>query len=61
MRLRAIIGNDLAFGEKNGAMMATDATTGKPLWRFETNPNWKASRMAYMFDGKQFIAGISVG
>jgi len=49
------------FGEENGAMMAADATTGKPLWRFETNQNWKASPMAYEFDGKQFIAGIAGG
>jgi len=49
------------FGEENGAMMAADATTGKPLWRFETNQNWKASPMAYQFDGKQFIAGIAGG
>ena len=49
------------FGEENGAMMAADATTGTPLWRFETNQNWKASPMAYMFDGKQFIAGIAGG
>ncbi|MBY0505413.1 MAG: PQQ-binding-like beta-propeller repeat protein [Bryobacteraceae bacterium] len=49
------------FGEENGAMMAADATTGKPLWRFETNQNWKSSPMAYMFDGKQFIAGIAGG
>jgi alcohol dehydrogenase (cytochrome c) len=49
------------FGEENGAMMAADATTGKPLWRFETNQNWKASPMAYQFDGKQFIAAIAGG
>lgn len=49
------------FGEENGAMMAADATTGQPLWRFETNQNWKASPMAYMFDGKQFIAAIAGG
>ncbi len=49
------------FGEENGAMMAADAATGKPLWRFETNQNWKASPMAYEFDGKQFIAAIAGG
>ena len=47
------------FGEENGAMMAADATTGKALWRFETNQNWKASPMAYMFDGKQYVAGVA--
>jgi alcohol dehydrogenase (cytochrome c) len=44
------------FGEENGALMAVDATDGKPLWRFETNTLWKASPMTYMFDGKQFVA-----
>ena len=36
--------------------MAADAATGKPLWSFQTNQNWKASPMTYMFDGKQYIA-----
>ena len=49
------------FGEENGALMAADATSGKPLWRFETNQNWKASPMAYLFDGRQFVAAIAGG
>jgi alcohol dehydrogenase (cytochrome c) len=49
------------FGEENGAMMAADATTGKPLWRFETNQLWKASPMAYQIDGKEHIAAIAGG
>jgi len=49
------------FGEENGAMMAADATTGKPLWRFETGQMWRSSPMAYMFDGKQFLAAMSGG
>jgi alcohol dehydrogenase (cytochrome c) len=44
------------FGEESGALMAVDATTGKPLWSFRTNQNWKASPMTYMFDGKQVVA-----
>jgi alcohol dehydrogenase (cytochrome c) len=47
------------FGEENGALMAVDATDGKPLWRFETNALWKASPMTYMFDGKQFVAAAA--
>ncbi|MGD1096276.1 MAG: PQQ-binding-like beta-propeller repeat protein [Bryobacteraceae bacterium] len=47
------------FGEENGALMAVDATGGKPLWRFETNTLWKASPMTYMFDGKQFVAAAA--
>ena len=49
------------FGEENGAMMAADASNGKPLWRFETNQLWKASPMAYMFDGKEYLAAIAGG
>jgi len=44
------------FGEDGGALMAVDARTGKPLWRFPTNELWKASPMTYVFDGKQHIA-----
>ena len=44
------------FGEDGGALMAADAVTGKPLWMFQTNHNWKASPMTYTFDGKQYIA-----
>jgi alcohol dehydrogenase (cytochrome c) len=44
------------FGEEGGALMAADATTGKPLWSFQTNQTWKASPMTYQFDGKQYVA-----
>jgi alcohol dehydrogenase (cytochrome c) len=44
------------FGEDSGALMAADASTGKPLWSFQTNALWKASPMTYMFDNKQYIA-----
>ncbi len=44
------------FGEEGGALMAADATTGKPLWSFPTNHNWKASPMTYSFDGTQYVA-----
>ncbi len=44
------------FGEDGGALMAVDAVTGKPLWSFETNQTWKASPMAYAFDGHEYIA-----
>ena len=42
--------------EDGGALMAVDATTGTPLWTFQTNANWRASPMTYMFDGRQHIA-----
>jgi alcohol dehydrogenase (cytochrome c) len=44
------------FGEDSGSLMAVDATNGKLLWSFQTNQNWKASPMTYMFDDKQYIA-----
>jgi alcohol dehydrogenase (cytochrome c) len=44
------------FGEENGALVAADAVTGKPLWSFETNQSWHASPMTYMFDGTQYVA-----
>ena len=42
--------------EDGGALMAVDATSGAPLWKFQTNQTWKASPMTYTFDGRQFIA-----
>lgn len=47
------------FGEDSGALMAVDASTGKPLWQFQANQIWKASPMTYMFDGTQHIAVAS--
>jgi alcohol dehydrogenase (cytochrome c) len=47
------------FGEDSGALMAVDATNGKPLWQFQTNQLWKASPMTYVFDGHQHIAVAS--
>jgi len=49
-------GGVVVFGEDSGALMAADASTGKPLWSFQTNALWKASPMTYMFDNKQYIA-----
>jgi alcohol dehydrogenase (cytochrome c) len=46
----------LFFGEDGGALMAADATTGRPLWHFQANAFWKASPMTYMFDGVQYVA-----
>ncbi len=42
--------------EEGGGLMAVDAESGKPLWRFQTNQTWKASPMTYMFDGRQYVA-----
>ena len=48
------------FGEDSGSLMAADATSGKVLWSFQTNQNWKASPMTYAFDNKQYVA-VAVG
>ena len=47
------------FGSEDGSFVASDATTGKMLWNFQTNNLWKASPMTYSFDGKEFIAVAS--
>ena len=47
------------FGEDGGAFMAVDASSGKVLWSFETQHNWKASPMTYMFDGTQYIGVVA--
>ena len=49
------------FGEDGGALMAADATSGTPLWKFQTNHTWKASPMSYMFDGRQYVAVAAGG
>jgi alcohol dehydrogenase (cytochrome c) len=48
------------FCEDSGAFVAADATTGKTLWTFPANANWKGSPMAYQFDGKELI-GVAAG
>jgi alcohol dehydrogenase (cytochrome c) len=47
------------FGEDGGALAAVDASSGAPLWRFETHQVWKASPMTYVFDGRQYVAVAS--
>jgi PQQ enzyme repeat len=47
------------FAEDSGALLAVDASSGAPLWHFQTNTLWKASPMTYVFDGKQHIAVAS--
>jgi alcohol dehydrogenase (cytochrome c) len=44
------------FGEDSGAFAALDAATGRPLWHFQANQNWKASPMTFMVGGKQYVA-----
>jgi len=49
-------GGVVIFCEDSGALMAADASTGKPLWSFQTSQLWKASPMTYMFDNAQYVA-----
>jgi alcohol dehydrogenase (cytochrome c) len=57
----ATAGGLVFVGEDGGALMAVDATTGAPLWQFQTNANWKASPMTYAFDGRQHVAVAAGG
>ena len=43
------------FCDDSGLFMAVDADSGKPLWNFRSNQDWKASPMTYQFDGKQYV------
>jgi alcohol dehydrogenase (cytochrome c) len=43
-------------GSDGGMFSAVDTMTGKVLWQFQTNADFKASPMTYMFDGKQYVA-----
>jgi alcohol dehydrogenase (cytochrome c) len=45
------------FVAGNGGMFrAVDAKSGKQIWQFSTNAQFKASPMTYVFDGKQYVA-----
>ncbi|MES1262647.1 MAG: PQQ-dependent dehydrogenase, methanol/ethanol family [Acidobacteriota bacterium] len=46
----------LFFGDDSGMLVASDASTGKPLWQFQTSQVLKASPVSYEFDGKQYVA-----
>jgi alcohol dehydrogenase (cytochrome c) len=52
----ATAGGLVFAGEDGGALVAVDAKTGAPLWRFQANVQWKASPMTYAFDGQQYVA-----
>ena len=56
----ATAGGLVFFGDGQGAFVAADSKTGKLLWHFNTGQTWKASPMAYMVDGNQYV-GIAAG
>jgi alcohol dehydrogenase (cytochrome c) len=39
-----------------GLFTAVDTMTGKVLWQFQTNAEFRASPMTYMFEGTQYVA-----
>jgi alcohol dehydrogenase (cytochrome c) len=49
-------GGMLFHGESGGGFAAVDAKTGKTLWHYPINDNWRASAMSYLVDGKQYVA-----
>jgi alcohol dehydrogenase (cytochrome c) len=53
--LMATAGGLIFYGDGSGAFVATDAETGKPLWRFSTSQNFKGGPMTYAIDGTQYI------
>ena len=44
------------YGDDNGAFAAVEAATGKALWHFNTNENFRASPMTYVANGRQYVA-----
>ena len=44
------------FGDDARSFEAVDATTGKPLWHFNTGQNISASPMTYAVKSKQYVA-----
>jgi alcohol dehydrogenase (cytochrome c) len=46
----------LFFCDDQDRFVAVDAQNGAMLWQFQTNSVWRASPMAYQFDGQQRVA-----
>jgi alcohol dehydrogenase (cytochrome c) len=49
-------GNVVFYGDDSGEFAAVDAKSGRPLWRWAANANWKASPMTYLANGRQYVA-----
>ncbi len=52
-------GGLLFHGDIKGMFRASDAKTGKELWKFNTGSGITAAPMTYTLDGKQYIAVVS--
>lgn len=55
----ATAGGLVFYGESDGAFAAADGGTGRNLWHFQGNQQWKASPMTYMAGGRQYVAVAS--
>jgi alcohol dehydrogenase (cytochrome c) len=53
-------GGIVFYGDDNGEFAAVDANSGRSLWRWPANTQWKASPMTYLASGRQYVA-ISAG
>jgi len=49
-------GGLLFAGSDQGIFTALDATTGRPLWHFNTGQAITASPITYSFKGRQYVA-----
>jgi len=54
--LLATAGGLIFSGNREGYLMALDARSGKPLWKFRTGGVVIAPPITYLLDGKQFVA-----
>jgi PQQ-dependent dehydrogenase (methanol/ethanol family) len=52
----ATAGGLVFYGETTGAFAAADAKSGRVLWHFQGNQQWKASPMTYAVGGHQYVA-----
>ena len=52
----ATAGGLVFYGETSGAFAAADARTGRNLWHFQSNQQWKASPMTYLAGSRQYVA-----
>src|SRR5229473_4965390 len=49
-------GGLIFFGDENQSFEAVDATSGAPLWHFNTGQNIHASPMSYAVNGNQYVS-----
>ena len=54
--LLATAGGLVFAGDREGYFMALDATSGKPLWKFQTGGVVIAPPITYSMNGKQYVA-----